>query len=75
MTAETNEDDGVSCRGCGSAYTFDCRCDDDEDPGPHTCICVAVDDRDECEICGRDSNPFRGLGDEWDIDWDGRVSQ
>jgi hypothetical protein len=41
-----------------------CVCDDeDDDPGPHTCVFIGVDDRDECQICGRDSDPFRDLHD------------
>lgn len=53
--------EAVYCTRCG---TTSCDCDDeDDDPGPHTCIFVGVDDRDECQICGRDSDQFRDLHD------------
>lgn len=46
--------------------------DDSTDPGPHTCVYVGTDAGDECKICGRDSDPFRDLHDEWDLgpEWD-----
>ncbi len=57
------------CPGCGEPNPAHCHCGDidDNDPGPHTCIFVGVDNHDECEICGRDSNQFRDLTDEWDL--------
>lgn len=55
------------CPGCGETNPAHCHCgdidDEDDDPGPHTCVFVAVDDRDECQICGRDSDQFRDLHD------------
>lgn len=64
-----DRDDRADCTG-----EDDCECDGCRRDAHHTCIYVGVDDRDECETCGRSLDSLLlGRPDHERADWDGAV--